>query len=137
MLFLLAGTLFAWLTVGNDYFRFLANEGINPIKTPCFYGAIGFLLSYFFSVYILFSKKEKQKKLEKFLVIFLIAETLFGWGNFVIELCKFYLFKGPKTSCSGYVVSTPFRTPCFYGSSLYLLSLITSILTLKKLHLKS
>lgn len=133
MLLLLSGTLFAWFTVGNDYMRYLSNERINPVKTPCFYGAIGFLLSYLFSVYILFSRKEKQKILEKYLVIFLIAGTLFGWGNFVIELCKFYIFKGPKTSCSGYVVSTPFVTPCFYGSMLYLISLISSILAFKKL----
>ncbi len=135
MLLLLAGTLFAWFTVGNDYMRYLSNEGINPLETPCFYGAIGFLLSYLFSVYILFSRKEKQKNLEKYLVLFLIAGTLFGWGNFVIELCKFYIFKGPKTSCSGYIVSTPFATPCFYGSMLYLISLTASILTFKKLKL--
>lgn len=133
---LLSGTLFAWSTVTNDYFKFLAHQAQNPLTTPCFYGAIGFLLAYFYSLYIYFLNGPKQKKHQKYLMIALIGGTLFGWGNFTIELCRFYIFKNP-TSCSGGYASTPFLTPCFFGSVLYLLSLISSIVTLKKYKLKN
>lgn len=123
--------VFAWTTVASDFIRFTNAQGVNPTTTPCFYGAIGFLVAYFYSLFIYFAAEKKQKKHEKYLVIFLIAGTLFGWGNFAWEFCKFYFFKNP-TSCSGLVVSTPFATPCFYGSMLYLLSLITSLVTFKK-----
>lgn len=127
-LILFGGVLFAWTTVASDFLRFSNNQGVNPLTTPCFYGAIGFLLAYFYSLFIFFAAPEKQRRHQKYLVIFLVAGTIFGWGNFTLEFCKFYFFKNP-TSCSGLVVSTPFATPCFYGSVIYLLSLTVSILT--------
>lgn len=128
---LFAGTAFAWTTVALDFVRFTNNQGVNPITTPCFYGAIGFLVAYFYSLFIYFTNSKNQKKHQKYLVIFLVAGTLFGWGNFIIEFCRFYFFKNP-TSCSGLVVSTPFATPCFYGSVIYLLSLASSFITLRQ-----
>ena len=132
---LFSGVLFAWSTVASDFLRFLQNQGVNPLTTPCFYGAIGFLVAYFYSLFILFTTSEKQKRHQKYLAIFLVAGTLFGWGNFTLEFCKFYFFKNP-TSCSCLAVSTPFATPCFYGSVLYLLSLISSIVAFKKIKAK-
>lgn len=123
---LLFGTLFSWYTVANDYSRFLSENGTNPLLTPCFYGAIGFLAAYIYSLFIYFSNTDKIKRHQKILVIFLIAGTIFGWSNFVLELCRFYIFKNP-TSCSGVSTSSPFLTACFYGSVIYLLSLIFSI----------
>lgn len=130
-LVLFLGVLFSWATVAGDFIRYQSGQGTNPLTTPCFYGAMGFLLAYFYSLYIYFQKPDMQKRHQKYLVIFLISGTLFGWGNFTLEFCKFYFFKNP-TSCSGLAVSTPFATPCFYGSVIYLMALISGILTLKK-----
>lgn len=129
---LFLGVLFSWGTVASDFIRFSNNQGVNPLTTPCFYGAVGFLFAYFYSLYILFGRKETQKRHQKYLVIFLIAGTLFGWGNFTLELCNFYFFKNP-TSCSGLVVATPFATPCFYGSVLYLAGLLIGVITQRKM----
>ncbi len=129
---LFVGVLFAWSTDASDFIRFSNNAGVNPLTTPCFYGAIGFLAAYFYSLFVLFAVPEKQKRHQKYLVIFLVAGTIFGWGNFTLEFCKFYFFKNP-TSCSGLAVSTPFATPCFYGSVLYLAGLLSSIIVKRKL----
>ncbi len=134
---LLFGTFFAWYTVANDYLRFMNNNGINPLLTPCFYGAIGFFVFFIYSLYIYFVVFSKWKKLQKILVFLLLGGTIFGWVNFIIELCNFYIFKNP-TSCSGASTQSPFITPCFYGSVIYLLSLMVSIvifIKLKKLKL--
>ena len=128
---LFSGTLVAWYTVANDYLRFVNENGTNPLVTPCFYGAIGFLVAYVYSIFIYFVSFEKRKKHQKFLMIFLIAGTIFGWSNFILELCRFYIFKNP-TSCSGASASSPFLTACFYGSVIYLLSLISSIIAFRK-----
>ncbi|MDO8269092.1 MAG: hypothetical protein Q7T54_00270 [Candidatus Levybacteria bacterium] len=128
---LLSGTIFSWYTVANDYLKFVDGQGVNPITTPCFYGAIGFFVFYLYSLYIYFADQSQRRKHQKILVILLVGGTLFGWGNFAIELCNFYIFKNP-TSCSGASTSSPFLTACFYGSVLYLLSLISSVVAFRK-----
>lgn len=128
--FLFIGTLFAWSTVVSDFIRFAGGNGVNPVITPCFYGAIGFLVFYIYSLFIYFANITQQKKNQKILVAFLVAGTLFGWGNFILEICRFYWYNNP-TSCSGVSIETPFATPCFYGSVLYLLSLAASFVTLQ------
>lgn len=133
---LLFGTFFSWYTVANDYLRFVNNNGVNPLITPCFYGAIGFLLFYLYSLFIYFAPENKRKKHQKILMILLIGGTIFGWTNFTIELCSFYIFKNP-TSCSGASTISPFLTACFYGSVIYLLSLSASIFTFKILSTKT
>lgn len=135
-LLLFFGTFFAWYTVVNDFFRFLYNYGSNPLATPCFYGAIGFLVAYIYSLFIYFTNFEKRKKHQKILVIFLIVGTIFGWSNFILELCMFYIFNNP-TTCSGASSASPFLTACFYGSVIYLLSLISSLLAFKNLKINS
>jgi len=133
---LLFGTFFAWYTVANDYLRFLNKSGVNPLTTPCFYGAVGFILFFTYSVYIYFESKEKRIRHQKILMVLLVGGTIFGWTNFIIELCSFYIFKNP-TSCSGTSTISPFLTACFYGSVIYLLSLVASIFTFKKLKVKT
>lgn len=128
---LFIGTIFSWYTVTTDYLRFLYSNGTNPLVTPCFYGAIGFLLAFLYSLHIFMSLPQKRERYQKYLMLFLIGGTIFGWSNFALELCNFYIFKNP-TSCSGAGTSSPFLTACFYGSVIYLLSLLSSIVTYRK-----
>jgi hypothetical protein len=137
-LVLLAGTLFAWLTVYSDFSRFyniyhsltrIQNCIVpNPITTPCFYGAFAFLGAFIWSVYILRASNEKKIKHQKFLSIFLIGGTIFAWSNLALEVYNFYIQKmGPKVSCSGVATDNVFTTACFIGSIIFLMSLIISL----------
>ena len=122
---LAGGTIFAWYTVFNDFSRFQRIYGTifriencsipNPVLTPCFYGAIAFVIALVLSV----------RKLEKPLYVLLIGGTIFAWSNFGYEVYKFYATIGIKTSCSGVITENVFSTPCFYGALIYLLALIT------------
>lgn len=138
-LVLLCGTVFAWYTIYIDYRRFYDIEGTifkiadcrfpNPVTTPCFYGAWAFLIAFIWSVAILRKKDSLlQKWHQKFLVWFLVAGTLFAWGNFGWGLYKFIANQGkPVIGCSGQLVGDPFGTPCFYGAVLFLLALISGV----------
>lgn len=131
-LMLFGGVVFAWSTVAGDYVNFTKGLAANPLTTPCFYGAVGFLVFYFYSLFIFFSTGKIQLKHQKILILLLTGGTLFGWGNFALELCRFYIFKNP-VSCSGASSVSPFLTPCFFGSVIYLASLLTSFIVFKKL----
>jgi len=72
---LLAGTLFAWFNFSIEFKDWINNEActlgcsagnevVNPFITPCFYGAIFFLLSFVLSCFILreFNKANNIKQ---------------------------------------------------------------------------
>ena len=141
---LLAGTVFAWLSVANDFLRFAKIEGTifkiqdcftpNPVTTPCFYGAIAFLIALIWVIKI--GKKELPAQIKniKRLLILLVAGNIFAWTNMTLELLRFY---GAQTTevigCSGQLITNPFLTPCFFGSTIFLLSLISAIVVLRDL----
>lgn len=138
-LVLLIGTVFAWFTVYLDFSRFYKLYGSltrihncvipNPATTPCFYGAFVFLAGFIWSLSILKRESEDQNIQQKRLNLLLIAGTIFAWGNFAYETIKFYMVKsGPKISCSGVPTDNIFFTSCFYGSVLFLSSLILSLI---------
>ena len=122
---LAGGSVFAWYTVFNDFVRFqriygsifrIENCSIpNPILTPCFYGAVAFVVALILSI----------KRKEKPLFYLLIGGTIFAWSNFGYEVYKFYVSTGVKTSCAGVITDNVFTTPCFYGASIYLIALVT------------
>jgi hypothetical protein len=129
---LLGGSIFAWTTVYHDFVRFFNLYGDlfriydceipNPVTTPCFYGAIAFVISLILVL------------LKKFQTLFylLIFGTLFAVGNFSYEVYKFYSTSGVKTSCSGVVTDNVFTTPCFFGAVIYTLALVTILFARKK-----
>lgn len=129
---LLGGSIFAWTTVYHDFVRFFNLYGDlfriydceipNPVTTPCFYGAIAFVISLILVL------------LKKFQTLFylLIFGTLFAVGNFSYEVHKFYSTSGVKTSCSGVVTDNVFTTPCFFGAVIYTLALVTILFARKK-----
>ncbi|MCX6816382.1 MAG: hypothetical protein NTZ93_00725 [Candidatus Beckwithbacteria bacterium] len=134
-LVLLAGTIFAYFTIYTDFKRYysLNCTTTNPVLTPCFYGAFAFLIGFIWSIIILKRNKAEQLKHEKNLSYLLIAGTIFAWGNFAYELIKFYSVKTiVKTSCSGVPTANPFTTACFYGATIFLAALITSLVIRKK-----
>lgn len=144
VLVLLGGVLFSWYTVYADFVRFYNTEGTilkikdcvypNPITTPCFYGAIVFLIALGWAIYvyrdsIFSSRAKKQQKLW----LILLAGTAFGWVNFGFSLFKFYTADvGEQVTCSGVPTDNPFLTPCFLGSVIYLIAFLLSWFITKK-----
>ena len=137
-LVLLTGTIFAWYTVYQDFSRFYLNEGTvfkindcivpNPVTTPCFYGAFAFLAAFIWSLYIIKFVDDKQKLHQQKLFWLLIASVLFAWGNFSRTLYSFWLSKGaPTIGCSGVLSTSPWSTPCFIGSVIFLLAMIMAL----------
>jgi len=122
---LIGGVLFSWYTVINDFLRFYKIYGTifrienclvpNPVTTPCFYGAVAFLIA----LILLLIKKFL------FLKYLLIGGTVFAWTNFAYEAYKFYLPSNTaKIGCSGIEVESIFTTPCFFGALIYLTALL-------------
>ena len=144
VLVLLGGVLFSWYTVYADFTRFYNTEGTlfkikdcvypNPVITPCFYGAIVFLIAFVWAIYMyrekLFpSRVHKQQRLW----LILLAGTAFGWINFGFSLFKFYAAPVPEqVTCSGVPTDNPFLTPCFWGSVIYLIAFLLSWVIMKK-----
>lgn len=141
-LVLAAGTVFAWYTVYQDYARFYNIEGTifkiqdcvlpNPVTTPCFWGAWAFLIGLIWSWKLMkrFPDSTIARK-QKNLVLFLVAGTIFAWTNAIRGIISFYENQGkPTIGCSGLLVTSPFTTACFYGSVLFLASLLAAVVTL-------
>lgn len=137
------GTLFAWWTVAQDFSRFYRYEGTifklrdcivpNPVTTPCFWGAIAFLVALIWSVRLLrASDTIARVRSERRLRWLLVAGVLFAWGNVAYVVYNFYTPQGTKTGCSGLATSNPFTTPCFIGAVIYLLALLVSLWVLRR-----
>lgn len=135
---LAAGTLYTWYTVVQDFRRFYSYEGTlfkiqdcivpNPVVTPCFYGAIGFFVALLWSVAILRKRDEVRRRvLQTWLALFLLAGTIFGAVNTGLVMWRFYTpHEGLAIGCSGVPTDNPFTTPCFIGTSDYLLSFLVA-----------
>lgn len=142
VLILAAGVLFSWYTAINDFIRFYGMEGTifkvkdcffpNPVTTACFYGAIAFFVAFIWSIYIFKNKDAAKKELHQTRLSWLLAAgTVFAWANFGNVLYKFY-GENSNIGCSGVPIASPFLTPCFYGSVIFLLSFVIALIIVKK-----
>lgn len=140
---LFCGTVFAWYTTYADFNRFFIYGGSwlqfsgtiypHPATTPCFYGAFAFLAAFVWSLLILRDRDAaERKKQQKYLVWFLVAGNLFAWTNALSQIVRFYTAApGETVGCSGVLITNPFATSCFYGSALFLLSLVVAYIAFR------
>ena len=137
-LVLTVGAVFAWTTVLGDVSRFVAAGGHltqfrgcsvpNPLGTPCFYGAVLFVVALVWAMSQL-QAAEPARRAQRQLVGMLVAGTLFAWGNFAWEMWRYWHRAGGAfTSCSGTLAVHPIATPCFTGAVLYLAALVAALL---------
>lgn len=94
LVFLLVGTLIAWSTVTTGFIRFYRAEGTilkfmncvvpNPLTTPCFYGAVAFLIALVWAVHLASHGTSIGRGYER-LWWLLLASTIFGWSNVAYE----------------------------------------------------
>jgi hypothetical protein len=128
--FLGAGAVIAWSTVVLAFIRFSQAEGTllkvtncrfpNPITTPCFYGAIAFLLALLWAS-SLASRIEPWAGDYGGLWWLLLASTIFGWSNMAYEFWRWNQSPtGFIVSCTTESISSPFQSPCLYGASMFL-----------------
>lgn len=144
---LAVGTGFSWITLIFDYRRFFASGGhileisgcavTNPLITPCFYGALAFLIAFVWALAILRSAHAALFKRQRGLQLLLAAGTIFAWGNFAYEVYHF-MQPQPATSAfscpAGAVAVNPLMTPCFYGALIFLTALGVSTLIIRSRH---
>jgi len=139
---LAGGSLFAWATVLADFRRFFQAGGAlgrftgtlypHPALTPCFYGAILFLVALTWAVTLAPEPAERRRGVWQ-LVGMLVLGTVFAWGNFAWELYRYCQpHEGPYLSCSGTVAAHPVYTPCFVGALIYLTALVVTILGVRR-----
>jgi hypothetical protein len=138
-----AGTVVAWNAVYVDFSLFYQTYGTifkithcttpNPIITPCFYGAIAFLVALVWSLRMVNKMGVDLFQNQKRLVYLLIASTLFGWANFAHMLYGYYTATPSAFSCVVAPGTNPLHTPCFFGSVFFLASLITAVIALVQL----
>lgn len=139
---LLAGAIFAWYTVYIDFARH-AEFGYswlqfkdcvvpNPLATPCFYGAIAFVIALTEAIYIFRFKIDELKRLWHLRLTWLLgAGTIFALSNFGYTLYKFYILDS-HIGCSGEMVANPWTTSCAIGSSFFLISFILALIILRR-----
>ena len=138
-----AGAVFAWTTVLGDVSRFIAAGGHlwrfrgcsvpNPLGTPCFYGAVLFLVVLVWAISQL-QAAHPERRVQRQLVVMLAAGTLFAWGNFGREWWRYrQSASGTFRSCSGTLAVHPIHTPCFTGALLYLAVLIVALLVARRI----
>lgn len=130
---LLAGTLFSWTTVVQNFIRFYISEGTifkiqncsvpNPVTQSCFYGAIGFLVAFLLSLFLMRLKGVRAQRAQMYLLLLLSAGTVFAWYNVAREFFAFYR-TGTVVGCSAVVLSNPYTSPCFTGATFFLVAAI-------------
>ena len=128
--FLVAGTAIAWSTVALAFVRFYRVEGTllkvtncqfpNPITTPCFYGAVAFMVALLWAASLARSAKLSAHGYGG-LWWLLLASTIFGWSNVAYEFWRWNQSPtGFIVSCTTESISSPFQSPCLYGSTMFL-----------------
>ncbi len=134
------GTAFSWIVLIFDHRRFFASGGhllqlsgcvvANPITTPCFYGAVTFLVAFLWALAVLGSPARSVAARQLGLQWLLAAGTLFAWGNFAYLSYRFLrptpalaAFSCPPTEAP----INPLTAPCFYGALIFLATLVVSV----------
>ena len=143
LMFLAIGNLIAWSTITLGFIRFYRVEGTflkftncvfpNPLITPCFFGAIAFLIALVWAVSLLSVPMPSAIQGYTRLWRFLLAATIFGWSNVAYEFWKWNQSpSGLLISCSAQSVSSPFQSSCLYGSAMFLAAWLAVGLRMRK-----
>jgi hypothetical protein len=138
IVFLVAGGLIAWSTTILALTRFYASEGTllrfdnigipNPMITPCFWGAVGFLVALAWAG-SLYSRTRRANPVVGYRMLgwFLVACVLFGWSVVGYESWRLnQSATGSIIGCMAEPMTSIVQSPCLYGSSMYLAALVAA-----------
>jgi len=120
---ILGGAVFAWTTLFGQFERFLGVYHTlfrfadcimpNPLITPCFYGAVAFLVALGWSAYLIVRPSMRGDVWLSRLLLFGVFFALAVLGYEAAEYYKWIDFGGVSVSCAPGV--HPLATPCFTG----------------------
>lgn len=125
---ILGGVLFAWTTLYGQFERFLSVYGdllrfrdcviVNPIATPCFWGALAFLAAFAWSAALLARPSERQYRYLTHFLLFGVFFALAVLGYEAVEYYGFIDLGSASVSCAPGAM--PLQTPCFTGFLFFL-----------------
>ena len=130
-LVLFGGSLFSWTVLMGNFSQFYSIYGTifrfrdcylldNPMLTPCFYGAVAFVVALIWSLVLTFSAQSSAAS-QKWLSRLLLFGVVFAISVLSYETAQYYkLFSGPGISCTPGAV--PWKTPCFFGAIFFIVS---------------
>ena len=141
---LVVGAAIAWSTSILAMTRFYGSEGTllrftnigvpNPMITPCFWGAVAFLVA-LGSAAFLYSRIGHANPVGGYRTLswFLVACVLFGWGNVGYEWWSLNQSEtGSIIGCTAGPMTSIFQSPCVYGSVMFLASLAATYVVVRK-----
>ena len=144
IVFLVIGALIAWSTSVIALTRFYGSEGTllrfdnigipNPVITPCFWGAVGFVVALAWSG-SLYSRVRRVNPVGGYRMLgwFLVACVLFGWSVVGYESWRLNQSQtGSIIGCLAEPMTSIFQSPCLYGSSMYLAAMLAAFLVVRK-----
>jgi hypothetical protein len=143
VVFLAIGALVAWSTTILALTRFYGSEGTllrldnigipNPVITPCFWGAVAFLIAVPWAG-SLYSRLGRANPVGGYRMLgwFLVACVLFGWSVVGYESWRLsQSATGSIIGCTAAPMTSIFQSPCLYGSSMYLASLVAAYIVVR------
>ncbi len=143
--FLAVGNMIAWSTValgyqaffraGGHMFQFSGCSVTNPLATPCLYGAIAFLIAIIWTAKKILKPVNLPRSFRN-LSWFLLASSLFGWGNVIWEI-KSMSVKGSIQACGAKTVTNIFQSSCLYGTMAFTLALLCAFIIYRQTKSKS
>ena len=141
---LVIGALIAWSTSVIALTRFYGSEGTllrfdnigipHPVTTPCFWGAVGFLVALAWSG-SLYTRVRRANPVGgyRLLGLFLVGCVLFGGSVVGYEWWRLtHSDTGSIIGCLAAPMTSIFQSPCLYGTSMYLAALVSAYLVVRK-----
>jgi hypothetical protein len=144
MVFLVIGAAIAWSTSVVALTRFYGSEGTllrfdnvgvpHPVTSPCFWGAVGFVVALAWSG-SLYARIRRANPVGGYQMLgwFLVGCVLFGWSVVGYESWRLnHSDTGSIIGCLASPMTSIFQSPCLYGSSMYLAALVAAYLVVRK-----
>ncbi len=138
---LVGGITFSWSTLANQFITFYNTYGTlfrikdcsipNPVTTACFYGAIAFVVAFFWSFLLLLRTTVKS---QKYLRNFLLFGVVFAFSVLTYEFLVYYRVIVPPVQgigCSPGVF--PLKTPCLRGALFFLAAFVTAFFATREM----
>ena len=135
------GVFYTWTALMGLFREFYALYGTifrvqdcavtNPMLTACFYGSLGLLAAFIWSIILFYNYSRKSQQYLLYLLYFGVIFALLVVGYEFLEYYHIIPAKNAVTCKPGIF---PLKTPCFYGMLFFLGAAISGRAILKRDH---